>query len=320
MNRQVFAFLIVPLYIFMSTGVCIQPCHANDYHLKPRTIAPDTYVVEGVNEDFSFGNGGNILNTGFIVTTEGVLVIDTGPSRLYGEQLRKAISGISSRQILRVYNTHLHPDHFLGNQAFANVPIAALAGTIAGMRQQADGFTDNMYRLVGRWMAGTEALLPTEVVKPGTATIGGHRLSFIGLQGHTQADLAVFDHTTGVLFAGDLVFNHRAPTTPHADIQQWIASLKKLEALRFRIVVPGHGAVAYSAEPLTQTAHYLDWLDNMLKKQADRGKDMVEVLISQLPSEFAALAVMPAEYQRSVSHLYPKLERQALKPTIQQIR
>jgi uncharacterized sulfatase len=315
-------YLTVPLVVVLSAGMYVQPCYSysNDYHLKPRKIAPDTYVVEGVNEDFTFQNGGNILNSGFIVTTKGVLVIDTGPSRLYGEQLRKAIGEISSRRILRVYNTHLHPDHFLGNQAFADVPIAALAGTIAGMRQQAEGFTDNMYRLVGRWMAGTEALLPTEVIKPGIMEIGGHRLSFIGLQGHTQADLAVFDHTTGVLFAGDLVFNHRAPTTPHADIRQWIASLKKLEALQFRIVVPGHGAVANSAEPLAQTAHYLSWLDNTLKKQADRGKDMAEVLISQLPSEFAALAVMPAEYQRSVSHLYPKLERQVLQPTIQKMQ
>ncbi len=43
------------------------------YDLKPRRIAPDTYVFEGTTEHFSLRNGGNILNTGFIVTEEGVL-------------------------------------------------------------------------------------------------------------------------------------------------------------------------------------------------------------------------------------------------------
>ena len=63
-----------------------------DYMLKPRKVAPDTYVFVGLAEDFTRGNGGNIVNTGFIVTADGVLVIDTGSSRLYGEQMRRAIA------------------------------------------------------------------------------------------------------------------------------------------------------------------------------------------------------------------------------------
>jgi uncharacterized sulfatase len=285
--------------------------------LEPRKIAQDTYVLEGVDEDFSFRNGGNILNTGFIVTSQGVLVIDTGPSRLYGEQLRKLIGDVTSKKILRVYNTHLHPDHFLGNQAFEEVPIAALAGTITGMRQQADMFTDNMYRLVDHWMVGTNPLIPTEPINLATVDIGGHRLSMMELYGHTQADLVIFDHTTGVLFAGDLVFHNRAPTTPHADLGRWLESLEKLEGLAIKILVPGHGAVADDTGPLLQTRNYLRWLDSTLRDQAELGKDMVEVLNIKLPTEFATLAVLPDEYYRSVSHLYGKLERQALQPVTQ---
>ena len=40
-------------------------------------IAPDTYVFEGAVEHFTLKNGGNILNTGFIVTEAGVIVIQT---------------------------------------------------------------------------------------------------------------------------------------------------------------------------------------------------------------------------------------------------
>ncbi|MCP4410923.1 MAG: quinoprotein relay system zinc metallohydrolase 1 [Gammaproteobacteria bacterium] len=305
---------VLVLLVILSCGLFFTRGYADDYQLKPRKIAQDTYVLEGVDEDFSFLNGGNILNIGFIVTSQGVLVIDTGPSLLYGEQLRKVIGEVTSNKILRVYNTHLHPDHFLGNQAFAQVPIVALAGTITGMRQQADMFTDNMYRLVGHWMVGTNPLLPAEQINPGTVEIGGHRLSLIELQGHTQADLVIFDHTTGVLFAGDLVFHNRAPTTPHADLKKWIESLDKLEGLAIKTLVPGHGAVADGTGPLLQTRSYLLWLDSTLREQANSGKDMVEVLKVKIPSEFATLAVLPNEYYRSVSHLYGKLERQALQP------
>ena len=44
-----------------------------DYRLQPVLVAADTYVFAGYNEDFSFDNGGNIVNTGFIVTEAGVV-------------------------------------------------------------------------------------------------------------------------------------------------------------------------------------------------------------------------------------------------------
>ena len=62
--------------IAMSTAA-----HATDmdYRLEPRAVAADVYVFVGKTEDFNTTNGGNIVNTGFIVGPQGVVVIDTGP-------------------------------------------------------------------------------------------------------------------------------------------------------------------------------------------------------------------------------------------------
>jgi len=57
-----------------------------NYQLNAVEIAKNTYLFEGKTEDFSRKNGGNILNTGFIVTGEGVVVIDSGPSRRWPSQ------------------------------------------------------------------------------------------------------------------------------------------------------------------------------------------------------------------------------------------
>ena len=140
-----------------------------------------------------------------------------------------------------------------------------------------------MYRLAGDWMAGTEPVAPTRPLAAGPLELGGHRLELIALEGHTGADLAILDRSTGVLFAGDLIFHDRAPTTPHARLPAWQASLDTLEALPFRHLVPGHGPVATDAGPIRQTRAWLGWLDHTLRKAADEGLDMTEALALPLP-------------------------------------
>lgn len=282
-----------------------------DYGLAPLRIADDTWVLVGRSEDFSLTNGGNIVNTAFIVTAKGVVVIDSGPSRAYGEQLKRAIARITDKPVSLVLNTHHHPDHFLGNQAFAPDTLAALPATIKSIHSEGGSLNENMYRLAGDWMAGTEPVAPARPLAAGPLEMGGHRLELIALDGHTEADLVILDRSTGVLFAGDLVFNGRTPTTPHADLQHWQAALDQLEKTPFTTLVPGHGPVARDAGPIRQTKAWLAWLDRHLRQAADDGLDMTEVLALPLPAEFRGLAV-DAEFRRSVGQLYPAYEQRAL--------
>lgn len=284
-----------------------------DYRLEPRQIAEDTWLLEGGTENFSRDNGGNIVNTGFIVTEAGVLVIDTGPSKRYGQALREAIAGTTGKPVIQVLLTHHHPDHVLGNQAFADVPIGALAGTTELLRQQGDAMAENLYRLVGDWMRGTEVVLPNRTLEPGVLEIGGHRLRLLALAGHTGADLAIFDERTGVLFAGDLVFYQRALTTPNSPgLQVWLKDLDRLQALPWRLLVPGHGPVASSAVPFAQMRDYLGWLHQLLSDGAARGDDMAELIRAPIPARFAAISLTRYELIRSVSHLYPSYERKQM--------
>jgi len=311
------AYLVTMLGLLLSFA-CLKSAWAidkqsHDYELKPQKIAADTYAFIGRTEDFSRQNGGYIVNTGFIVTDEGVVVIDTGPSRRFAEQQRAAIKSITDQPIARIYLTHHHPDHFLGNQVYADVPIYALPATKQGIQAEGEGFSSNMYRMVGDWMRGTELSLPTETAQAGMIELGGHKLELLALQGHTAGDLMLFDHSTGVLFAGDLVFNQRTATTPHADTQQWLASLAVIQALPFKVLVPGHGAVSTAAEPIEETRRYLIWLEKTLQEGAKQGLSMTEIMQTPVPEQFQHLSLLRSELQRSVTHLYPQVEAQVLK-------
>lgn len=282
-----------------------------DYQLTPKKIAENTWLLEGSTENFNFENGGNIVNAAFIVTDTGVVVIDTGPSFAYGKVLRAAIATVTDKPVIQVFLTHHHPDHVLGNQAFADVPIAALAGTKKLLQEQGNYMAENMYRVVGDWMRGTEVLLPSQIVEEGVLEIGGHSLRLFSLTGHTGADLVILDQRTGVLFAGDLVFYQRALATPNTPgLAAWLADIDTLEKLPWKLIVPGHGPLASDAQPFVQMRDYLTWLDSALSEAAQTGMDMNQVLRLPIPERFAQVSLSRYELIRTVSHLYPLYEKQ----------
>lgn len=308
MRRLLSTFTAVIALLSALPAVAAPPT----YNLRPKAIAPDTYVFEGTTEHFTRANGGNILNPGFIVTGSGVLVIQSGPSRRFGEEMRSAIRAVTPQPIVKLFIGNLHPDYWLGNQAFADIPIAALPGTIAGIREEGHGIAENMYRLVGDWMRGTEVTVPTEPVYGSTIVYGSHRLRLIPLEGHTAADLALFDETTGVLFAGGVVFCDRTPTTPHADIAKWLKALDALEELPVRVLVPNHGHIRQDKACIAQTRDWLVWLDGALRSAMEAGLDMTDALNLPIPERFAGMGVLREEFRRSVAHLWPRMEAATL--------
>lgn len=296
---------------------------------SPKRIADGVWFFEGAREHFSRANGGDIVNTGFIETADGAVVIDSGPSLRYGKAQREKIREVTGRDVRRVYITHAHPDHFLGNQAYEDVPVEALAPTVRVIQRDGETLTQNLYLLVGGAMSGTIPRAPSPLtgLGPGgaasagtsprlgdatTVEIGGRKLRLIALAGHTAADLAVFDEQTRTLFAGDLVFFERAPTTPNADLDVWLAALAQLQALPYQVLVPGHGPVVSDGAAIAQTRAYLEWIRDTLTTAAAEGLDMNEVMRTRAPERLRRLAVLEEEWQRSVMHLYPAIEERSL--------
>ncbi len=279
---------------------------------EARRLGDGVWLFEGKREHFSRDNGGNIVNTGFIVTDEGVVVFDPGPSLRYGQAQRETIRRVTGQDVVRVYISHAHPDHFLGSGAYTDVPVLALPATVATIRNDGEALTANLYLLVGGAMSGTRPLPPQTMDSDEVIEIGGRRLQTLALDGHTDADLALFDERSGVLFAGDLVFFERAATTPNADIARWLAALDRLAALPYRVLVPGHGPAVVDDDAIAQTRDYLGWLRQTLVDAGERGLDMNEIMRLSLPERFRRLAVLQEEWRRSISHLYPDIELQTL--------
>lgn len=291
-----------------------------NYRLAPRAVADGVWVLEGAVEDFSRSNGCNIINTGVIATPQGTWVVNTGPSFLYGQQQRQAVLQLltphKAGAVQQVLNLNLHPDYFFGNQAWRDVPTRALAGSIQGMQAEGGAYADNAYTLCGDWMKGTESTPAKEAIAPGRFKLGTHDIELWRSHGHTADDLVLIDHTSGVVFAGGLVFTERVPTVPHAKIEAWLAALDALEAklkpLKIKALIPSHGPVRGDVQGLHQTRDYLRWLHQLLQDSAKAGLDLSEVIALPVPARFARWGAIDTEYPRNVIGLYPAYERVAL--------
>lgn len=300
-------------FVALWFAVAMVEASERTYNLKATLVAEGVWVVSGSTDNFSKINGGNILNTGFMETDEGVVVIDTGPSRQYGEEFRALIERTTREPIIQVLITHHHPDHAFGSQAFEPETLYMLDGSAKLLERDRGAFSDNMYRLIGHWMRGTEVTVPKGRIQPGTLQIGNRTLRVIVMHGHTGADLVILDETSGVLFASDMIFFNRALTTPHTPgLQIWASEVRKLAGLPYSVVVPGHGPLVKNSSAFDQIVDYLGWLDEVLITSAARGLSAAEVGQTAIPERFSDVQGASYELIRTVSHLYSDYEKQAL--------
>ena len=298
---KIFIFVIITLSNLFSVDF--------DYKLKPIKLAENSYYFYGKEEYFSKTNGGDIANCSFIITKNSVILIDTGSSQQYGEQVKKEIAKITDKPIKYVINTHHHPDHFLGNNAFMGSDIFSDKYTKDEIEKNGDLYITNLVNLVQEGMKGTKIKVPNQVLSSQTLDLDGYKLKVLYFYGHTKSDIAIYDENRKILYASDLVFNKRTPTTPHANIEDWIKALEELEKIPYSILISGHGLASSSKEPIKETISYLNYVDKILKQSAKQGLDIYEILNKPIPKEFEDFTMFKEEFERTIINMYPTYEK-----------
>lgn len=280
-----------------------------DFNLKPIKLNENSYYFYGKEDYFSMINGGNISNSAFIITKNSVILIDTGSSYKYGKQVIEAIKKITNKPIKYIINTHHHPDHFLGNNAFKDVNIYATQYTIDEIAKNGKLYITNMYNLLGEIEKNTETKVPNKTLNKQILSLDDYKLELYYLHGHTKSDLVIYDRNTNILYSSDLVFNHRALATPHANLKEWIDSLKFLKLIPYDICIPGHGLVFRDKKPIEQNILYLETLEKNLTYGIKNGLDIFEILSLDVPKDIQRFSIFKEEYERSIINLYNRYEQ-----------
>jgi quinoprotein relay system zinc metallohydrolase 2 len=237
-------------------------------------VAPGLFVHKGHHALVSPDNGGDISNLSIVVGKDAVAVIDTGGSVTVGRGLRDAIKAITDKPIRYVINTHMHPDHVFGNAAFeADKPAYVAHHKMArGLSARAENYIKSNARMIGdAAFAGSTIVMPTEHVKDRIdLDLGDRVLTLVARPtAHTDNDLTIFDHSTGTLILGDLLFSEHIPTLD-GSIVGWIKLIETLRGENATRVVPGHGP------PSMSWPGAIDPLDRYLRRIADDVRSMIK--------------------------------------------
>ena len=283
-----------------------------------RNVAPDVWYVQGEAAMGSAANRNFISNAGFVVTGDGVVVIDALGSPTLAEELIAEIRRVTAQPIRYVIVTHYHADHIYGLQAFK-----AVGATIVAHQTGREYITSDTARL--RLEASQQDLFPwideTTRVTPADRWLGAQQTTLrvggvdflirhVG-PAHTTEDLVVFVPKRGVLFAGDLVSQGRIPFVGQADSRQWIASLTQLQGIKARLVIPGHGPV--STNPAADLALTRDYLVHLRKSMGDAARDLEpfdEAYAKTDWSRFEKLPLFKAVNRMNAYNTYLLMEQQ----------
>jgi len=140
-------------------------------------VAPGVFVHQAPYALALPRNLGFVGNAGFIIGADAVAVVDTGGSFKAGQQLKAAIAARTDKPVRYVINTHMHPDHVLGDAAFVapGVTFIGHRNLPEALAARADSYVEATRRLVGdEGAAGTRVVLPDETVTaPRTLDLGG---------------------------------------------------------------------------------------------------------------------------------------------------
>jgi quinoprotein relay system zinc metallohydrolase 2 len=280
--------------------------------LPVEQVAPGVYVHHGEHKDLNEGYGGDICNVGFIVGGKGVAVIDTGGSPKIGSQLREAVRKVTKLPILYVINTHVHPDHSLGNAAFKrDKPVFVGHGKLAeAMAQRKEVYLRNQSAWVGADAAGTEVIPPTlQVGVTHDIDLGGRILRLTAYPlAHSPTDLTVFDNASNTLWTGDLLFIERTPSID-GSLAGWLEVIERLRAVPAAHVVPGHGSATNNLlAALDNEKRYLGTLLADVRAAIERGDSLEQTIATAARSEQGNWLLFDIVNRRNVALVFPMLE------------
>ncbi|MEE4687628.1 MBL fold metallo-hydrolase [Pseudomonas alliivorans] len=204
------------------------------------------------------------------------VLIDAQFQRNDAEALVQKIKA-SGKKLTTVYISHSDPDYYFGldviQAAFPEAKIVASEPTVKAIKASMQGKLAYWGPIL-KDNAPARLVLP-EVLKGDHLTLEGQPLEIKGLQGSAPQRSYVWIPSLKAVVGGVVVSSGIhvwiADTQTPTSRQDWLATLKGIEALKPVTVIPGHylGEVPEGTKAVTFTADYLKSFDEHAAKAKD---------------------------------------------------
>ena len=230
-------------------------------------------IIEGVYQlKLSHPSMSMGVNSYLIVEEGDIYLIDTGYEKTADVIIDSILHlGMKPDKIKLIINTHSHRDHTGGNN----------------LLKQLSGSSIAIHRLEAQKLpieTQPNILLQDNDV----LNLGSRKFRVIHTPGHCLGQICVYEQNKGLLFSGDHIIEGTSTGTvyvgpPEGSVIDYIGSLKKIQALYLKILLPGHGTVIHNSqlkikEILEHHAHRERQILNILMKGEKTVDDIAEII------------------------------------------
>lgn len=229
---------------------------------------------------FAFIGEAGGTNSGFVVTDEGVVVIDSQGPKDLALQLKQKIKETTDKPVIYVINTHFHGDHTFGNQYFKEARAIISHDNARKTLIEGNGaHRERFKKFFGETSLDEFVLTPPNMTFHDTLTLrAGVRTFELVHTGpaHTYGDIYVYMPDENIVFTGDLLYRARLPWLGDGDSKGALDAVSSLIALNANMYVPGHGGLSTRSDAAEYQSYLAD-LRKEVRKLIDTGNSLDDV-------------------------------------------
>jgi len=254
-----------------------------DGKLKLQEVTEDVYAIVGELGNRTAANLGNNATFGFVVTTEGVVLIDSGGSYRGAQKIHLLIKTVTDKPVVTVINSGGQDHRWLGNGYFRKIGAEIIASEEAVNDQKArtqDQFI-RLGNLVGdEVIKGTDAIYAEKTFSQQFDLILGDTIFKIRHSGqaHTPGDSFIWLPQKKVMFTGDIVYVERMlGVGTQSNSKSWIRVYETMAAYKPQYLIPGHGQATNLSQAKKDTYDYLVFLRKLVSDFMENGGDIADI-------------------------------------------
>lgn len=280
---------------------------------KPVEFIPGVFSAIGATAPPTYENAGHNNNLSFIVTGEGVVVVNGGAAYGLARALHDEIKAITDQPVVLVFNENGQGHAVLGNNYWAEqgIPIVAHIDAAAELEEYGGSILEGMKRYNRDKAEGTVLQLPTVTFEDEyIVEMGPYRIEarYLG-SAHSPGDIVVWLPNQSLVISGDVAFHERMlPIFEHTYTADWIETWDNaFEPLEATYVIPGHGHPTNMAQVRRYTKDYLVYLRDKIGAHLEDGGDLADAYyVDQSP--YAHLDTFEELATKNAGRVYEQME------------
>ncbi|WP_417603066.1 MBL fold metallo-hydrolase [Primorskyibacter flagellatus] len=252
----------------------------SELYSKPVEVIPHVFSAIGATAPPTYENSGHNNNLSFVVTGDGVVVVNGGASARLAAALHDEIRAVTDQPVRLVINENGQGHAMLGNSYWADqgVDILAHVEAIEEIEENGDFILQAMQGYNRDKADGTRVAVPNMSFEDRkTVEMGDVTLEVLHLgPAHGPGDTQVWIPQWSLMIAGDIAFHERMPpifadTCTSCWIETWETALVPLNPT---YVIPGHGHPTNLAQVTRYTHDYLVDLRAKIGAHLEEGGDL----------------------------------------------